>query len=438
LGASDRGFGLARLLTGYLKICNYQPVDRSKNSTAPSRAGYQRGRHVVTKAVQPDPDFNIDELPFSEDRTRAWQQVAEHGPVIRGEHVVVLTSAEAVEFAAKHPQTFSSAKAFVNSLGSPVRLVPVALDPPDHTRFRRLLDPFFSPKRMAEREPELRKQAGELIDAIKQKGECDFVADIAIPFPSQVFLTLLGLPLEDRDRLMQWKDSILDTTDIGNLDATSETKRHGMELFAYLTDHIASRRADQGGDDLLTQLITLREEGGLTDDEILGLCFLFIIAGLDTVTAALGFAFARLASDAALRNELIADPSRIPFFIEEVLRIDSPVPFVPRVIAEDVEVAGHQLKKDSYALIGFGSANHDSLLYDDVNDVHLEKRPPHFAFGRGPHRCLGSHLARLEVRLVIEEWHRRISEYRLADGAEPRVRWPGGTLSLESVPIVVG
>jgi len=163
--------------------------------------------------------LNINDLPFTEDRTRAWRELRGAGEAVSSGEEVVLTSAEAVEFAAKRPEIFSSAKAF-DRLGSPVPLVPIAIDPPDHTRFRRMLDPFFSPKKMAEREPELRRQAGELIDAIVARGECDVVTDLATPFPSQVFLTLFGLPMADRDRLVQWKDAILQFTDPSSTEAT--------------------------------------------------------------------------------------------------------------------------------------------------------------------------------------------------------------------------
>src|ERR1700724_4306847 len=156
--------------------------------------------------------LNINDLPFAEDRTRAWRELREAGQAVNSGGEVVLTSAEAVEFAAKRPEIFSSAKAF-DRLGSPVPLVPIAIDPPDHTRFRRILDPYFSPKKMAEREHELRRQAGELIDAIVASGECDVVSDLATAFPSQVFLDLFGLPMADRGRLGGGEGAILEFTD---------------------------------------------------------------------------------------------------------------------------------------------------------------------------------------------------------------------------------
>jgi cytochrome P450 len=377
---------------------------------------------------------NINDLPFAEDRSRAWRELREAGEAVLSGEEIVLTSAEAVEFAAKRPDIFSSAKAF-DRLGSPVPLIPIAIDPPDHTRFRRMLDPFFGPKKMAEREPELRKQAGELIDAILAKGHSDVVADLATPFPSQVFLTLFGLPMADRDRLVQWKDSILEFTDPSSTEATPEVLAHAMELFTYLTEHIAARRADTTGSDMLTQLMQNSEEGGMDDNEILGLCFMFVLAGLDTVTSAVGFALAKLAGDPELRRRISNDYGLIPAFIEELLRVDGPVPFAPRVTTQEVEVAGRVVPKDTTVMLSYGSADRDPLRYEDADNVHLDSKAVHFAFGRGPHRCLGSHLARLELRIILEEWHKRIPEYSLADGKDPQMPWPTGTMGLKSVPL---
>jgi cytochrome P450 len=379
---------------------------------------------------------NINDLPFAHDRSRAWRELREGGEVVTSGEEIVLTSAEAVEFAAKRPQIFSSAKAF-DVLGSPVPLVPIAIDPPDHTRFRRMLDPFFSPKKMAEREPELRRQAGELIDAIVAKGECEVMRDLATPFPSQVFLTLFGLPMADRDRLVHWKDAILQFTDPGSGEPTPEVLTYALELFTYLNEHIAERRTDSTGSDMLTQLIHDTDEGGMDDTEILGLCFMFVLAGLDTVTSAAGFALAKLASDSELRQRISTDFTLIPAFIEDLLRVDGPVPFAPRVTTEEVEVAGRVLPKDTRVMLSYGSADRDPSRYDDADEVHLDDKTVHFAFGRGPHRCLGSHLARLELRLILEEWHTRIPEYSLLDGREPQVPWPTGTMGLQSVPLTI-
>ncbi|MDT5130376.1 MAG: hypothetical protein QOH54_6020 [Mycobacterium sp.] len=378
---------------------------------------------------------NINELPFAQDRSRAWRELREAGEAVSSGEEIVLTSAAAVEFAAKKPEIFSSARAF-DRLGSPVPLVPIAIDPPDHTRFRRMLDPFFSPRKMAEREPELRRQAGELIDAIIARGgQCDVVPELATPFPSQVFLTLFGLPMADRDRLVQWKDAILQFTDPSSAEATPEVMAHALELFSYLTEHIAERRTNTTGSDMLTELMQDTDDGVMSDNEILGLCFMFVLAGLDTVTSAVGFSLAKLAGDAELRRRVADDFSLIPAFIEDILRVDGPVPFAPRVTTEEVEVAGRVVPKDTTVMLSYGSADRDPRRYEDADEVHLDSKVVHFAFGRGPHRCLGSHLARLELRLILEEWHTRIPDYSLADGRQPQMPWPTGTMALQSVPL---
>ncbi|CAA0137553.1 Putative cytochrome P450 143 [Mycolicibacterium vanbaalenii] len=377
---------------------------------------------------------NINDLPFGQDRSRAWRELHSTGEAVLSGDEIVLTSAEAVEFAAKRPELFSSAKAF-DKLGSPVPLIPIAIDPPDHTRFRRMLDPFFSPKKMAEREPELREQAGELIDAIVAKGECEVVADLAVPFPSRVFLTLFGLPIEDRDRLVNWKDAILQFADLNSGEPTPEVLAYALELYTYLNEYIAQRRTDTSGTDMLTQLIHDTDDGGMNDNEILGLCFMFVLAGLDTVTSAVGFSLAKLAEDGDLRRRIADDHSLIPAFIEEILRVESPVPFTNRVTTEEVEVAGHVLPKDARVLLSYGSADRDPRRYPKADDVQIDRKSAHFAFGRGPHRCLGSHLARLELRLLLEEWHTRIPEYTLAVDEPPQVPWPTSTMVLRSIPL---
>lgn len=380
---------------------------------------------------------DIDALPMAQDRSAGWRELRDAGSVCPAGQSYVLTSADVVDEAAKAPTVFSSRRAF-DRLGSPLALIPIGTDPPDHTRYRRLLDPFFSPKRMSEREPQLRQSAANLIDAIAERGQCEFIADVATPFPSDVFLSLFGLPLDDRDRLNQWKDSILEFTSPSATEPPPEVLAQALELFTYLSEHISQRRRDDSGDDLLTRLIKTRDEGGLSDEDIIGLCFLFVLAGLDTVTAALGFAFARLAQDPDLRKQLTEDESLIPAFIEEQLRIDGPVPFAPRVTTEDVEIDGTLLPKETALLMSYGCANRDPERYDDADTLRIGERLSHFAFGKGPHRCLGSHLARMELRIILEEWHRRIPEYSLTGSSEPKALWPSGTLGLDSIPLVFG
>ena len=377
----------------------------------------------------------LESLPFAHDRDAAWHMLLAPGEVaVSDAGVYFLSGADVVEHAATHPELFSSKGAF-DLVGSPFPMVPIAFDPPDHTRFRKVLDKFFGPRRMAERAPELRRQVGELIDQIVAPGgSSEVMSALAVPFPSQVFLTLFGLPLGDRDLLIGWKDAVLAFSAAEGATPSPETLARGGELVAYLNDHLADRRGSDS-DDLLSQLLSDTSEGALTEPEIIGLCFLFLIAGLDTVTAATGFALYELARNPVLRARVIDDDEGVTHFIEEVLRINPPVPYVPRVTTAEVEVAGVTIPAGSTCWVGLGTANRDPARYPDADVIH-DRRTNHFTFGRGPHRCLGSHLARLELRLIIEEWNRRIPKYSVLQ--EPTVGWPCGTLHFLELHLQVG
>jgi len=377
----------------------------------------------------------LETLPFAHDRDAAWHMLLAPGKVaVSDAGVYFLSGADVVEEAATHPELFSSQGAF-DLVGSPFPMVPIAFDPPEHSRFRRVLDKFFGPRRMAERAPELRRQVGELIDQIVASGDsCEVMSALAVPFPSQVFLTLFGLPLDDRDLLIGWKDAVLAFSAAEGLEPSPETVARGAELVTYLTGHLADRRGSDG-DDLLSQLLSDSHDEALTEEEIIGLCFLFLIAGLDTVTAATGFALYELARNPALRATVIDDEEAVAHFIEEVLRINPPVPYVPRMTTAEVTVAGVTIPAGSTCWLGLGTANRDPERYPDADVMH-ERRNNHFTFGRGPHRCLGSHLARLELRLIIEEWNRRIPRYSVLE--EPTVGWPCGTLHFRELHLRIG
>jgi cytochrome P450 len=401
----------------------------------------------------------IAELPMAERRTDAYAILRDAGPVARGRFgSYMITSSEAAEFALKHPEIFSSRQAF-DVVGSPLPLVPIAFDPPEHTRYRRILQPFFSPRGIAAWQPAVRALAGELIEALAGRGECDLVADLAVPLPAQVFLTLFGLPLEDRDRLIAWKDGLLNdfgppaepaapAADLaGGLPGSGggpqrgprrseRVMQLGAELYEYLVGHIARRRELPGTGDLLGQLLADTSDDRLDDAELLGLSFLFVLAGLETVTSALSTAFALLAAHPPLRRQLAADPASIPGAVEELLRFDGPVVFVPRMTTRDVELGGQLIPAGTPVNIAIAAADRDAAAYQDPDTIDLQRARRHMAFGVGPHRCLGSHLARMELRATMHEWHRRIPEYELAPGVTPRVSWPAGLVGIASLPLV--
>ncbi len=381
--------------------------------------------------------IRLDRLPMAEDRTAAYGFLREAGPVLRtafGSYLI--TSAEAAEFALKSPGLFSSRRAF-DLVGSPLPLVPIAFDPPEHTRYRRILQPFFSPRGVASWRPEVRVLARELIGGVASAGHCDLVADLAVPLPAQVFLTLFGLPIQDRDRLNAWKEGLLRSTPPGPGETRGEhAVRLGAELYGYLVEQIARRRRDGTSAGLLGQLLADSSPGHLSDEEIIGLSFLFVLAGLETVTSALSTAFAVLASQPRLRSRIVSDPAVIPAAVEELLRVDGPLLFVPRVTTAEVEVAGQLIPAGALVQVVVAVADRDPAGHPDPDVIDFGRQERNLAFGGGPHRCLGSHLARMEMRVALEEWHRRIPDYQLAPGPAPRVTWPAGLVGIGQLPLV--
>ena len=212
--------------------------------------------------------------------------------------------------------------------------------------------------------------------------------------------------------------------------------RLGAEMYEYLAGHIARRRRREDTSDLLGQLLADTSDERLDDDEVLGLSFLFVLAGLETVTSALSTGFALLAARPQLRQQIAEDPACIPDAVEELLRFDGPVVFVPRIATQDVTVAGQRIPAGAHVNIALAVADRDPAEHSDPDQIDLRRQERHLAFGLGPHRCLGSHLARMELRVTVTEWHRRIPEYRLAPGVTPTVIWPAGVVSIPSLPVV--
>jgi cytochrome P450 len=369
------------------------------------------------------------------DRTAGFRYISERGEVFQAsDGTWLLTSPEAVRFAHRNPEIFSSAKAFTTS-GLPVPLIPVAVDPPDHVRYRRILDPMLAPRVINAMEDELRTQIRELVVTFASSGSCDVVADIAKLYPTQVFLTIIGLPLEDRDDLIRWVEIMNENSITGTGEPTPIVVEAAMSLFGYVQQAIDAKRGSPG-DDMLSHILSLTGEEAWTNDEVVGLCVLFTVAGLDTVTSAIGFTMLHLAQNPDLRRRMLANPDLVGPVIEEVLRLEPPAPTTPRVTTRDVEVCGVTIPANSPVMLCLATANRggDREIPDEIDAEHGERG--HATFGGGIHRCLGSHLARREIRLVVEEFHKLIPEYELAPGAQPRVVWPSSTLHLESLPLV--
>jgi cytochrome P450 len=275
----------------------------------------------------------------------------------------------------------------------------------------------------------------ELVDAFVERGECDFHEEFAVPLPCRVFLRLMGLPLEDLDLFLSVKDDIIRPPGITLDEQAPYRQAAGSKVYGYFEKVLAERKA-RPTEDMLAQIMAGEVDGErLTDEEVLDICYLFIIAGLDTVTDSLDCLFAYLAQNPEHRQQIVDDDSVIPSAVEELLRWESPVPAVPRVATEDVEIGGCPIKAGEQVMLVLASANTDDAAQAGVDQVDLTRNPnPHLAFGGGVHRCLGSHLARNELRIALREFHRRIPDYGLAPGTV--LEYTPGLRSLHHLPLV--
>jgi cytochrome P450 len=361
-----------------------------------------------------DPEMAAHPQPFF--------QAMRADPVMVLEGMGVLLSRKAeIEEALRHPEIFSSNMDAVD-LKNPRPMIPLQIDPPEQKKYRKLLDPIFAPRKMALLEESVAVLVNDLIDRFIDEDEVDFAAQFSVPFPSQVFLTLLGLPLDELDRFLVMKDGIIRPDHVtgqpyGSKPVHEYQQKTADSVYAYFNE-ILDEREKEPRDDILSLFLSAEVEGNkLTREDILDICFLFLIAGLDTVSATLDCMFSFLAQNPDHRQALVDEPSLIPSAIEELLRWETPVMGVARASVMDTELNGCPIKKGDHVMIMLGSANTDEAEFPDADVVRFDREANrHLAFGGGIHRCLGSHLARMELRVALREWHRRIPEYFVAEG----------------------
>lgn len=354
----------------------------------------------------------------------------------------VLSRFEDIEAVYKEPHNFSSFPTDTPPTPGHTRpLIPLEVDPPDHLHYRRIVDRHFGPKFIKTLEPAVRAYAGGLVETMTEKREFDFIAEFAEPYPSAVFLNLVGIEFdrELRDQLCQWSGAILHTTTTGahHGDVTAQQTvrtQAAKELYRFLRG-VYEARLEERREDFISILIDadFAGERKLSREEILEFAYVVVLAGLDTVTTALGFSFLHLARRPDLQDRIAADPSLIPSAVEEFLRYEAIV-HAGRTVLQPRTLSGVELQPGDRLVVPLAAAHRDPEAFDQPDEIIIDRQPNrHIAFGAGNHRCLGSHLARLEMQVAFEEIFRRIPRFSMPEHAELHAHG-GQTRSLATLP----
>ncbi|MCJ2189034.1 cytochrome P450 [Novosphingobium beihaiensis] len=334
-------------------------------------------------------------------------------------------------FGLRHPEIFSNegATPFPRDPNDYFYFIPIEIDPPHHRKYRNIVDPVFSPKGVLKLEGLIRQRANDLIDQFIDKGECEFTEEFGRPLPVSVFLDIMGLPQDMRDTFVSWAMELLHSNDRARMGAAMAS------ITAYLKEAIAEKKANP--DDGVVSLIAHAAPDGvpLSDKEIFGfVCFLFI-GGLDTVFATLNNIWLYLARNPAKVQEIAERMDNdIDRIVEELLRRWS-VTFSGRVLDQDYEMRGVQMKKGDRVTFILPACNFDPEVFPNPLEVDFDRpRKTILAFTVGVHSCMGGHLARLEVKIALQEWLKRIPSFKLKEGAHIEYR-PGGVIGPEEVTL---
>ncbi len=345
-----------------------------------------------------------------------------------GKGAWVLTRAEDIRKMLQQTDLFSSAEPRSYAMGESWKLIPLEVDPPEHSQFRAPLNPLLSPSRINVLEPRMREMAAELIDGFKGKGECEFIRAFGEQMPVRIFLELMGMADDELDKFRAWADMIVHDRQMRGK-AMAEVKE-------FLVQEIAVHRENPKPGTLVTEVLGFKVgDRPFTDDEVMGTVFLLFIGGLDTVVSSLSYHFRYLAENPHEQKRLREDPSMIPDAVEELFRA-FPVVTTGRIVTEDTTMFGVPMKKGDMVAGSTLLSTSDPEEFENPEVIDLTRSPNrHNAFSFGPHRCLGSHLARREVQVAIDEWLKRIPEFAVKPGTRFETLG-GGVMGMKELPLV--
>lgn len=341
----------------------------------------------------------------------------------------VLTRHDVINEAFIDYEHFSSERPgmIADMLGEPVRLNPIEIDPPRHHAYRQVLNPFFTPKAMKAFDDPVRLCCRELITKFKNRGECEFVDEFAVPFPSYIFLDLMDMPRDRLDDFIGWQDQLMRARDPMVRVAAARS------IYAYLKQHMAAQQAHPTND-LLRGMVGAEIDGRPIDYyELMGMFYVLYVGGLDTVYSTIGWIIHHLASNPDLQARLRADLSLIPQAIEEFCRGFSVV-VTHRKVAKDFMFHGVPMKEGDEVNLPIMLANRDPAVHQIPHVIDIDRKPRHIAFGTGTHNCVGIHLAKRELRIVVEEFLTTFADFRLKPGETPRYH-TGRTFGFDYLPL---
>src|SRR5262245_5425141 len=292
-------------------------------------------------------------------------------------------------------------------------------DPPGHTKYRRLVSMGFSGRMIRRLEEHVRAITGKIIDQVAHAGDCDFVASVSAELPLQVIVELVGVPMADRHRVLQWSNQMLAYDDPEYQLDPDTPKIAAAELFMYANELAAERKAHPR-DDLASDLLHAEVDGhGLTPEEFNAFFMLLLVAGNETTRNLVSGGLLALIEHPEERARLQSDPALLPTAVEEMLRWVTPVNLFQRTATRDVQLRGQQIREGDKVVLFYASANRDEEVFPDAQRFDVGRDPnDHLAFGIGPHFCLGANLARLEIRIMFEELLRRLPDIELAGPVE--------------------
>lgn len=392
-------------------------------------------------------DFDVFDPALTNPVDRFQDEIAKlaaHGPIVYssayGGHWII-TGYEEAQHVLRDPELFSS---YPNDIrpNDQGKIVPLELDPPEHTAYRQAMQPLFSPRRMKALETIVRQTTDELIDGFAKRGSAEFVAEFAHELPTRMFLGLMDLPLSDAPLFTEASDTFLQgKPELGEEGSRKATEAALLAMHGYFAGVVEERKnRAEPGTDVTSQIIRTPveingETRNFTDAELCNMFFLLLLGGLHTVQGSLAWGLLHLAQNPEERQKLIDNPDLVPSAVEEILRIEAAIS-MGRCATRDTVIAGVPIKAGDQLLLSMAAANRDPGEFDDPKKFAIERKPNrHLSFGSGPHRCIGSHLARIEMTVALNEIHRRIPDYRL-DPADPPVWHPAQTRGVVRMPIL--